>query len=163
MTSSTLCFAKSIQRIACLSSRQARGSLRFVSTALPDSWYKRFPPIVEKDIEEKAIKGSGPGGQAINKTQNCCQIKHIPTGIVVSCQQTRFLEKNRLLARRQLQEKLDAYYNGEQGLVAQYKRERSEKREAKRSETKKTLEKKRAFKAQQDNDSNSDHDHSSNS
>ena len=80
-------------------------------------------------------------------------------GIVVSCQQTRFLEKNRLLARRQLQEKLDAYYNGEQGLVAQYKRERSEKREAKRSETKKTLEKKRAFKAQQDNDSNSEHEH----
>jgi protein subunit release factor B len=51
-----------------------------VSTALPDSWYKRFPPIDEKDIEEKAIKGSGPGGQAINKTHNCCQIKHIPTG-----------------------------------------------------------------------------------
>jgi len=47
---------------------------------LPESWYKRLPPIDEKDIEEKAIKGSGPGGQAINKTQNCCQIKHIPTG-----------------------------------------------------------------------------------
>jgi protein subunit release factor B len=51
-----------------------------VSTGLPDSWYKRLPPIDEKDIEEKAIKGSGPGGQAINKTHNCCQIKHIPTG-----------------------------------------------------------------------------------
>lgn len=83
-------------------------------------------------------------------------------GIVVSCQQTRFLEKNRLLARRQLQEKLDVFYNGEQGLVAQYKRERSEKREAKRLETKKTLEKKRAFKAQQDIESNSDHDQPSN-
>ena len=55
-------------------------SIRFVSTALPDSWYKRLPPINENDLEEKAIKGSGPGGQAINKTQNCCQIKHIPTG-----------------------------------------------------------------------------------
>jgi hypothetical protein len=53
---------------------------RFISTALPDSWYKRLPSIDEKDIEEKAIKGSGPGGQAINKTHNCCQIKHIPTG-----------------------------------------------------------------------------------
>ena len=58
----------------------ARGDVRFVSTGLPDSWYKRLPPIDEKDIEEKAIKGSGPGGQAINKTHNCCQIKHIPTG-----------------------------------------------------------------------------------
>ena len=54
--------------------------IRCVSTALPESWYKRLPPIDEKDIEEKAIKGSGPGGQAINKTQNCCQIKHVPTG-----------------------------------------------------------------------------------
>ena len=71
-------------------------------------------------------------------------------GIVVACQQTRFLEKNRLLARRQLQEKLDIHYNGEQGLVAQYKREKSEKRDAKRLETKKTLEKKRAFKAEED-------------
>jgi protein subunit release factor A len=53
---------------------------RLISTALPDSFYKRLPPIDEKDLEEKAIKGSGPGGQAINKTHNCCQIKHIPTG-----------------------------------------------------------------------------------
>jgi protein subunit release factor B len=82
-------------------------------------------------------------------------------GIVVTCQQTRFLEKNRLLARRQLQEKLDIHYHGEQGLVAQYKRERSEKREAKRLETKKTLEKKRLFKSEQDIDSNANHDHSS--
>ena len=127
-----------------------------MSTGLPDSWYKRLPPIEEKDLEEKAIKGSGPGGQSINKTQNCCQIKHIPTGrisknvlscriyclgIVVTCQQTRFLEKNRFLARRQLQEKLDVHYHGEESLVAQYKREKSEKKEAKRLETKKTLEK----------------------
>jgi len=71
-------------------------------------------------------------------------------GIVVTCQQTRFLEKNRLLARRQLQEKLDVHFNGEEGLVAQYKREKNEKKQAKRLETKKTLEKKRLFKSEQD-------------
>lgn len=144
--------------------------IRFISTGLPESWYKRLPPIDEKDIEEKAIKGSGPGGQAINKTQNCCQIKHIPTGrshrktiegekttdsfvsgIVVTCQQTRFLEKNRELARRQLQERLDLHHNGENSLVAQYKREKAEKKFAKATETKQKLEKKRAFKAQLEN------------
>jgi hypothetical protein len=72
----------------------------------------------------------------------------------VTCQQTRFLEKNRFLARRQLQEKLDVYYNGDDSLVGQYKREKSEKKEAKRLETKKTLEKKRAFKSEQDIHSN---------
>ncbi len=70
-------------------------------------------------------------------------------GIVVTCQQTRFLEKNRLLARRQLQEKLDVHFNGEESLVAQYKREKSEKKQANRLETKKTLEKKRLFKSEQ--------------
>lgn len=84
--------------------------------------------------------------------RNFCSI-----GIVVNCQQTRFLEKNRFLARRQLQERLDVYYNGEQSLVAQYKREKSEKKEAKRVETKRILEKKRAFKLEQD------HQHSSES
>jgi len=51
-----------------------------------------------------------------------------------------------------MQEKLDLLYNGEQSLVAQYRREKSEKKQAKRLETKKTLEKKRAFKAEQELD-----------
>lgn len=29
------------------------------------------------------IKGGGPGGQAINKTNNCVQLRHIPTGIII--------------------------------------------------------------------------------
>jgi hypothetical protein len=49
-----------------------------------------------------------------------------------------------------MQEKLDILYNGEQSLVAQYKREKSEKKDIKRLETKQKLEKKRAFKAEQD-------------
>ena len=37
----------------------------------------------EKDFEETFIKGSGPGGQAVNKSSNCVQLKHLPTGIIV--------------------------------------------------------------------------------
>jgi protein subunit release factor B len=73
-------FYNYFRRIPILNIRQTIVNTRLVSTGLPDSWYKRLPSIDEKDIEESAIKGSGPGGQAINKTQNCCQIKHIPTG-----------------------------------------------------------------------------------
>ena len=68
----------------------------------------------------------------------------------MTCQQTRFLEKNRLLARRQLQEKLDIYYNGDQSLVAQYKREKNKRKQEQRLATKKLLEKKRLFKTEQD-------------
>ena len=37
----------------------------------------------ESELEESFIKGSGPGGQSVNKTSNCVQLKHLPTGIVV--------------------------------------------------------------------------------
>ena len=42
-----------------------------------------YPPIHETELEEMYIKGSGPGGQSVNKTSNCVVLKHIPTGIVI--------------------------------------------------------------------------------
>jgi protein subunit release factor B len=39
-----------------------------------------LPPIDENDIVESQSKGTGPGGQHVNKTSNRCQLKHIPTG-----------------------------------------------------------------------------------
>ena len=37
----------------------------------------------EKDLEEQIVKGGGPGGQAVNKSNNAVWIRHIPTGIQV--------------------------------------------------------------------------------
>lgn len=37
----------------------------------------------EDDMEEKFIKGSGPGGQKVNKSNNCVQLIHKPTGIII--------------------------------------------------------------------------------
>ena len=44
---------------------------------------KGLPEISEEDLEENFTRGHGPGGQSINKTTNCCVLKHVPTGVAV--------------------------------------------------------------------------------
>ena len=43
----------------------------------------KFPELKPEDLEEHFVQGSGPGGQAVNKTRNNVVLKHLPTGIVV--------------------------------------------------------------------------------
>ncbi|PKS10829.1 hypothetical protein jhhlp_002586 [Lomentospora prolificans] len=78
----------------------------------------RPKPPPEDEIEEVFVKGSGPGGQKINKTNSAVQIKHIPTGIVVKSQATRSRSENRAIARKVLAQRLDELYNGEQSRTA---------------------------------------------
>ena len=63
--------------------------------------------IKKEDIEEKFIKGSGRGGQKINKTSSAVFIRHIPTGISIKCGSERSQHLNRFLALRHLVDCLD--------------------------------------------------------
>lgn len=81
--------------------------------------YSRVPTTKEEDLDEQFIRGSGPGGQAVNKTNNCVLLLHKPTGIVVKCHQSRLQEDNRKLARKILITKLDNFLNGELSIEAQ--------------------------------------------
>ena len=67
--------------------------------------------IRENDLVEKFIRGSGPGGQKINKTSSCVYLRHAPSGVEVKCQQSRSRELNRFLARRELSDRIDAQRN----------------------------------------------------
>ena len=58
--------------------------------------------IQESDLTEKFVRGTGRGGQKINKTSSCVYLKHLPSGIEVKCQRERSREINRFLARREL-------------------------------------------------------------
>jgi len=58
--------------------------------------------ILPSDLIEKFIRGSGSGGQKINKTASCVYLKHIPSGIEVKCQAQRSRELNRFIARKEL-------------------------------------------------------------
>lgn len=62
----------------------------------------------EEDLEETFIRGTGAGGQKINKTSSTVVLRHLPTGLEVRCQRERSQSQNRLLARQELCERLEA-------------------------------------------------------
>lgn len=87
------------------------------------------PTILESDITEAFLKGTGPGGQKINKTSSAVQLKHLPTGLVIKCQETRSRSQNRKIARRILAERIELMTMGDQSRAA-LKAERDKKKKA---------------------------------
>ena len=69
--------------------------------------------VRELDIVEKFVKGSGPGGQKINKTSSCVWLRHLPSGIEIKCQRERSQAMNRFFARRLLCDRLEERIFGE--------------------------------------------------
>ncbi|KAH6892228.1 RF-1 domain-containing protein [Thelonectria olida] len=115
----------------CAWSSARTASLRTFTTS-PATLVKALPPRPkpppESEIEEFYVKGSGPGGQKINKTNSAVQLRHTPTGIVVKSQATRSRDQNRKHARELLAQRVDELRNGDQSrssIVGQIKQKRA--------------------------------------
>ncbi|KAJ9659062.1 hypothetical protein H2198_003351 [Neophaeococcomyces mojaviensis] len=113
--------------------------LRTLSTSIPNlKKNDQLPPrpnIPDDSFTKRFLKGSGPGGQKINKTSSAVQLTHLQTGIVVKSQATRSRTQNEHIARRILAEKLELIEKGTESRVAK-KQERASRK--KRSAEKKS-------------------------
>ena len=77
--------------------------------ALPTQIYERLAAVGARaeDVEERFVRGSGPGGQKINKTSSTVWLRHGPSGVEVRCQAERSQAANRERAWDELCGKLE--------------------------------------------------------
>jgi peptide chain release factor 2 len=92
----------------------------FVSPEIDDEIEVEIDP---SDVRVDVYRASGAGGQHVNKTESAVRMTHMPTGIVVQCQNDRSQHKNRATAEKQLKAKLYEFEEQKRRVEAQAEEE----------------------------------------
>ncbi|MDD3231785.1 MAG: peptide chain release factor 1 [Clostridia bacterium] len=117
-------FESGVHRVQRVPETESQGRVHTSTTTvavLPEVEEVDFE-IYDKDIKIDTYRASGAGGQHINKTDSAIRITHLPTGIVVSCQDERSQIKNKERAMKVLKSKLYDFYKGK--IESEYKENR---------------------------------------
>lgn len=105
---------------------------------------KLITSLNEAELEETFDRSSGPGGQNVNKTSTKVTLRHLPTGLAVTVQDTRSQAKNRALARdRLLQALQDRARRAAQARQQEIEKTRRQKRQRPKRLKQRILEAKR--------------------
>ncbi len=112
---SKLKFESGVHRVQRVPETESQGRVHTSTVTvavLPELEEVEFE-ILDKDLRIDTYRSSGAGGQHINKTDSAIRMTHLPTGIVVTCQDQRSQLKNREKAMMILKSKLYEYYQGQ--------------------------------------------------
>ena len=130
-------FESGVHRVQRVPTTEAQGRIHTSTVTvavLPEPEEVELPPIPSKDLQIDVFRSSGPGGQSVNTTDCAVRIRHVPTGIMVTCQDERSQLRNKEKAMRVLRARLlDALQQAQHADIASNRRqqvksgERSEK------------------------------------